>query len=139
MNTGPGKSLAAKLGFAFGDSVFVETTPDWYTDFADDNELELEPGLPATHAHIFCSHEAELADFLEYNDLADIEKSIWISWPKKTSGKQTDLDDTVIRAAQGTATRGIPDGAGRRRALAGIPQVHRVLPVSERLPRGPRP
>ena len=29
--------------------------------------------------------------------------------------------------------------AGRRRALAGVPQVHRVLPVPERLPRGARP
>ena len=29
--------------------------------------------------------------------------------------------------------------AGGRAALAGVPQVHRVLPVQQRLPRGPRP
>ena len=29
--------------------------------------------------------------------------------------------------------------AGRRRALAGVPQVHRVLPVPGHLPRRPRP
>ncbi|HSX30491.1 MAG TPA: hypothetical protein VLE99_01080 [Candidatus Saccharimonadales bacterium] len=99
MAENPGKSLAQKLGFSPGDSVFVETTPDWYSDFADDSGLELEAGLPATHAHIFCEHEAELADFLEHSDLADIEKSVWISWPKKTSGHQTDLGEDTIRAA----------------------------------------
>lgn len=92
-------SLATKLGFAAGDTVYVETTPDWYTDFADDSGLDLEAGLPATHAHIFCSHEAELADFLEHNDLADIEKSLWVSWPKQASGLQTDLGENEIRAA----------------------------------------
>jgi hypothetical protein len=91
--------LAKKLGFAPGESVFVETTPDWYSDFADDNELEMEAGLPATHAHIFCAHEAELADFLEYNDVNDVEKSLWISWPKKASGAQTDLGENEIRTA----------------------------------------
>lgn len=93
------KDLASKLGFMAGDTVFVETTPDWYTDFADAEGLELEAGLPATHAHIFCEHEAELADFLEYNAIDDIEKSLWISWPKKSSGKQTDLGEDMIREA----------------------------------------
>lgn len=93
------KSLAEKLGFAPGDSVYVETTPDWYTQFADDNKLELEPGLPATHAHIFCVSKAELTNFLHENDLPQIEKSLWISWPKKTSSKRTDLNEDDIRAA----------------------------------------
>jgi len=93
------KSLVKKLGFDQGDSVFVEMTPDWYSDFTDENEIELEAGLPATHAHIFCEHEAELVDFLEYNDVNEIEKSLWISWPKKSSGKQTDLSENQIRDA----------------------------------------
>lgn len=91
--------LAKKLGFDAGDTVFVETTPDWYSDFADANDIVLEAGLPATHAHIFCKHEAELADFLDYNGLEDIEKSLWVSWPKQTSGKQTDLGENEIREA----------------------------------------
>lgn len=93
------KTLAQTLGFSPGESVFVETTPDWYSQFADDTQLELEAGLPATHAHIFCSHEAELVDFLEYNDLNDLEKSLWISWPTKASGMQTDLDEKTVKDA----------------------------------------
>ena len=37
----------------------------------------------------------------------------------------------------GDQARRVPDAAGRRAALAGVPQVHRVLPVPERLPRDP--
>jgi hypothetical protein len=92
-----GKPLANKLGFYLGDSIFVGDTPQWYSDFADQNGLELEPGLPATHAHIFCSTKAELKTFLKQNNLGDIEKSLWVSWPKKSSGQQTDLGENDIR------------------------------------------
>lgn len=91
--------LAEKLGFKPDESVYVETTPDWYTGFADACGLELEPGLPATHAHIFCARRQELVDFLKENDLNEIEKSLWISWPKKAGGKQADLGENDIRAA----------------------------------------
>ena len=42
-----------------------------------------------------------------------------------------------VRAAARPRAGRVPDGAGRRRALAGVPQVHRVLPVPGRLPRHP--
>jgi hypothetical protein len=99
MANSSGTPLVQKLGFQPGDSVFVETTPSWYTAFADENGLELEPGLPATHAHIFCQSKRELVDFLKENSVNDIAKSLWISWPKKSSGRQTDLGENDIRAA----------------------------------------
>ena len=43
--------------------------------------------------------------------------------------------DAVVHAARLGSARRVPDAAGRRRALAGVPQVHRVLPVPEHLPR----
>jgi hypothetical protein len=94
-----GTSLEKKLGFVPGDSVFVETTPDWYSDFADDNGLELTPGLPATHAHIFCNSKADLSAFLKENDLEDIEKSLWLSWPKQSSGVKADITEQSLRDA----------------------------------------
>ena len=98
MNSGyPGKSLIDKLGFQPGDEIFVETTPDWYSDFANKHGLDLTPGLPATHAHIFCSSKADLADFLTNNDLNEINKSLWVSWPKKTSGLKTDVTEQTLR------------------------------------------
>lgn len=93
------KTLAEKLGFSPGDSVFVETTPGWYTQFADDAQIELEPGLPATHAHIFCRSRSELGVFLHENDLTQIETSLWISWPKKDGSIRSDLNDQKVREA----------------------------------------
>jgi hypothetical protein len=93
------KSLAEKLGFKPGDTICVETTPGWYTQFADDNELELEPGLPTTHAHIFCRSKSELATFLHENDLPQIERSLWVSWIKKSSEQRSELTENDIRSA----------------------------------------
>jgi hypothetical protein len=91
------KTLAEKLGFKPGDTVFVEDTPDWYSKFAEDNGLEVEAGLPATHVHLFADSKATLADFLKENDLSVVEKSFWVSWPKKSSGIQTDLTEQDLR------------------------------------------
>jgi hypothetical protein len=93
------KSLVDKLGFKPGDSIFVEDTPDWYSEFTDENQLELEPGLPATHAHIFCSKKSGLTAFLKDYDLGDIEKSLWLSWPKQSSGVKTDIGEQDLRDA----------------------------------------
>ena len=41
----------------------------------------------------------------------------------------------VVQARPARRRRQAPDGAGRRRARAGVPQVHRVLPLPEHLPR----
>ena len=47
--------------------------------------------------------------------------------------------DPGVRPAAAGRRRQPPDAAGRRRALAGVPQVHRVLPLPGHLPRHPRP
>ncbi|HSX45920.1 MAG TPA: DUF3052 domain-containing protein [Candidatus Saccharimonadia bacterium] len=89
--------MVEKLGFRPGETVFVEDTPDWYSAFAEENGFELEPGLPATHAHLFLNSKKELAKFLKDNDLEEIEKSLWVSWPKKSSGVKTDLTEQDFR------------------------------------------
>jgi hypothetical protein len=91
------KPLLKKLGFVPGDSVFVEDTPAWYSDFANNNGLELTPGLPAIHAHLFCAKKSDLTQFLKDNDLDEIEKSLWLSWPKKKSGVKTDIGENDFR------------------------------------------
>jgi hypothetical protein len=91
------KPLVEKLGFKPGDTIFVEDTPDWYSKFAEENGLELEPSLPATHAHVFFKSQSEFANFLKEFDLEQIEKSLWVSWPKKASGVKTDLTEQTFR------------------------------------------
>lgn len=95
----PATDLITTLGFQPGDSVFVETTPAWYTEFVDENSVELEPSLPATHAHMFFADKSELAEFLNENNLNKIAKSLWISWPKPDSGLPTNLTKIDIKEA----------------------------------------
>ena len=47
--------------------------------------------------------------------------------------------DPAVHPAGARRGRQPPDAAGRRRALAGVPQVHRVLPVPGHVPRRARP
>ena len=48
-------------------------------------------------------------------------------------------EDQAVQAAQARrAGRHVADAAGRRRSRAGVPQVHRVLPVPGRVPRAAR-
>lgn len=89
--------LAQKLGFMSGDTVFVETTPGWYSEFAERASVELVPGLPATHAHIFFESKADLAEFLKDNKLDGIQKSFWVSWPKQSSGRKADITEQNFR------------------------------------------
>ena len=91
------KPLAAKLGFQPGDTVLVETTPDWYSEMADAAGFEITPNLPATHVHLFVSSQKELYEFLDDYSLDDVEKSAWFSWPKKASGLKTDLTEQSFR------------------------------------------
>lgn len=91
------KPLFEKLDFAAGDSIFVDTTPDWYSQQAEAAGCEISADLPATHAHLFFASRAELKDFLADYDINDIEKSLWVSWPKKSSGIKTDLTEQTFR------------------------------------------
>jgi hypothetical protein len=91
--------LNKKLGFSSGDEVFVLTTPDWYSKFANESGFELSPDLPATHVHLFCEDSRDLKEFLKDYNLNDIEKFLWVSWPKKASGVKTDLTEQSFRDA----------------------------------------
>lgn len=92
-----GTPLIKKLGFEAGDSVHIENTPAWYSEFAKKYGLELTPGLPATHAHLFFDDKNYLINWLDNSNLQTIEKSLWISWPKKASGVQSNLTEQDLR------------------------------------------
>jgi hypothetical protein len=94
-----GKSLIDKLGFNPGDTVLVDDTPTWYSELLANNGVEIEANLPATHAHLFCDSKATLQEFLDSYELNDIVKSLWVSWPKKSSGVKTDVSEQDLRDA----------------------------------------
>ncbi len=92
-----GTPLIQKLGFAPDETVYVEDTPAWYSEFADKNGFSVTPDLPASHAHLFFDTKQYLAEWLDETELILIEKSLWVSWPKKASGVKTDLTEQTFR------------------------------------------
>ena len=96
-----GTPLAKKLGFKDDFKVLLINQPDYY--------FQLFPALPEIKIvnakakevdviHFFTKSKAEL--FEVYPKLKNqIKKSgiIWVSWPKKASKVETDLDENIIR------------------------------------------
>jgi hypothetical protein len=97
-----GRPLAAKLGIKPGWRVLVRSPPDGYR--------ELLEGLPADVAlgadlagevemiHLFTRGRDELAAALPVL-LPRIrqEGTIWVSWPKRSSGVPTDVTENAVR------------------------------------------
>lgn len=52
---------------------------------------------PAHWAHGFFETTAEVETFLDEFNFDDIQKGVWVSWPKKASGIKTDLSEQTFR------------------------------------------
>ena len=97
-----GTPLAKKLGITERSRVFVSGAPAGY-------QASLEP-LPASVqftasptaatdiAHVFVTGRRELSTFLtDFRSLLPPVAAVWVSWPKKTSGVATEVDEHTIR------------------------------------------
>lgn len=96
-----GTPLAKKLGIKEGYKVLLVDEPDYYPTLFDDLPeiiTELDNAEPVDFIHLFT---------LKFNDLenhfdqckARLAKNgiMWISWPKKASKIETDLDGNIVR------------------------------------------
>jgi hypothetical protein len=91
--------LLQKLGYKEGERVLIVNSPEWFAEALSKSNIPTALSLPATWAHVFCDTQNELFRFLNYADLDSIEKGIWFSWPKKSSGVETDLTEQTFRDA----------------------------------------
>lgn len=93
--------LAKKLGFKDGMRVLVQAMPE---TVRAEIEGEAQPefvekaaiGLPA--AHLFVT-EAEVlrAKLDQLHKIIARDGMIWVSWPKRASGVETDISEDLIR------------------------------------------
>jgi hypothetical protein len=91
--------LLHKLGYEEDDTVWAQNAPRWFlNDLLEAMVLPVE-ALPATWMHAFLTTSKELAALMERIDLENIEKGFWVSWPKKSSGLQTDINEQSFRDA----------------------------------------
>jgi hypothetical protein len=91
------KSLLDKLGYEAGDSVYVTQPPEWFSENLREHHVLMTDRTPCTWAHCFIQTQTGLTKLFKDHRMADIEKGLWISWPKKASGITTDITENTVR------------------------------------------
>jgi len=96
-----GKPLATKLGVKPESRVLLVAAPDGFELAAPQGAVvHTRPGpRPYEVVLAFCPDRAALRRrFAPLADRLTTAGALWISWPKKSSGAPTDLDENVVRA-----------------------------------------
>lgn len=92
-----------KLGYKHGFQVLTVSEPkeywDWLAPLPDDVKVLARPGKGnANLVHLFVTQSRVFQkEVIKLKKLIKPEGMIWISWPKKSSGVASDLDENVIR------------------------------------------
>lgn len=94
--------LAKKLSLKDGMRVWFPDMPDSVRAEIDQYGLTLsEEKLPTPgihSAHIFVTNRKDMQSHLAtLRDMIDPAGQIWVSWPKKASGVETDITEDTIR------------------------------------------
>jgi hypothetical protein len=95
-----GKPITQKIGARPGQRVYVDSAPDdLELDWPDGvTVLQRLPAVPVDIAWCFCLDRRRLehrVDLLVSRVV--VNGALWISWPKKSSGRATDLDEGAVR------------------------------------------
>lgn len=97
--------LWKKLGYKSGMSAYVDGAPSAYLSLL---ELPIDVAVSwldhvksdIEFVHLFATSASKLVSKLEfYRERITPEGVIWVSWPKKASGVQTDITENAIRNA----------------------------------------
>jgi alkylation response protein AidB-like acyl-CoA dehydrogenase len=96
------RSLAEKLGIKSGTRVIALGAPAEYSRLLGEVApgVTLQTRLPtaAGFVHRFVRRRQELAkDFPRLVRALEDAGALWVSWPKKASGVETDLTEDVVR------------------------------------------
>ena len=103
MTTGySGTPLAKKLSLRDGQRCWFHAMPEHVQDEIDEYALELtfvgDPAEGVDAAHVFNTRRVELEELLtSLRDQIAKDGQIWVSWPKKASGVETDITEDTIR------------------------------------------
>ena len=98
-----GKPLVQKLGIKPGFFIFASGFPGAYEDIVGPLPTQAVVVGRLTGAvdmiHVFAARAAALGKLPVYREAIKPDGMVWVSWPKKSSGVETDLSDVVVRNA----------------------------------------
>lgn len=96
-----GTPLHKKLGIKAGQKVWFSGAPNGYQkELAKAGSVEIlkTPVGELDFVHFFTDSRGSLAkEVPKLRDSMKRDGRLWISWPKKSSGVPTDLDENVVR------------------------------------------
>lgn len=96
-----GTPLYKKLGIKAGDRVWFSGNPDGYeSELQKAGEFQLVAKLTTNidFMHMFTTSRSDLTrNFPIVKSALKPDGMVWISWPKKSSGVKTDLDENIVR------------------------------------------
>jgi hypothetical protein len=95
-----GTPLLGKIGVKPGHRIYLDNVPDtldldWPSDVT---VLCRITGAPVDIAWTFCPNRSRLVERLD-RLVAHVvtDGMLWVSWPKKSSGLRSDLDENIVR------------------------------------------
>jgi len=96
------RSLPEKLGINPGMHVSALNSPSTYPSLLgklpDGATLHTRPTTTSAFIHWFVRNRGELdTSFSRLARALTDEGTLWVSWPKQTSGVKTDLNENIIR------------------------------------------
>ena len=103
-----GTPLSKKLGIKSGQQIWLIAAPDHYIEYLQplpDGVKLLRLANPTEHhqvgmVHLFTSQQGELQRKLQQlRRSLDPIVPVWVSWPKKSSGVQSNVSEDTIRQA----------------------------------------
>jgi hypothetical protein len=94
--------LIEKLGLLPGAEAYVCSAPaiywDWISPLPEGVVVKKKITAGLNFVHLFITSIAELKkEVVAAKRALDPKGMIWVSWPKKSSGVITDLDENIIR------------------------------------------
>ncbi|HEY0656012.1 MAG TPA: DUF3052 domain-containing protein [Chryseosolibacter sp.] len=97
-----GTPLQKKLGIKPGDSLLIQHAPieylDWVSPLPEGVSVKRSSTKDLDFIHSFVTDQKEFKKlFVSNKKVLKKDGMMWISWPKKSSGVQTDLDENFIR------------------------------------------
>jgi hypothetical protein len=97
-----GTPLIKKLGLKSGQAAYVKNAPDnyfeWLQPFPSDVNVKPNLSKALDFIHLFVVDRKTFEkDFRKSKSFLKPDGMLWVSWPKKASGVQTDLDENIIR------------------------------------------
>jgi hypothetical protein len=97
-----GTPLTKKLGITDGMNVFAKYAPEGYVSWLVPLPLgvHFQPKIEKSTGllHLFVEKRADLArELTEARKKLPVDSVVWVSWPKKSSKRATDITEDTIR------------------------------------------